>query len=594
LAVALLAVHTNAVEVKSLIQKNSNALINAQNTRNNNNREYSGKSQVARAQTSANLELSANLFGKLRAQFASKATSEEEAFNAIASALLSVDDVQACVEAELASQWGITSTLQCFAPAEAPVEVSYGEPIIEVDPSSPYVELPSFIEVVDSPVIAAAPEEPLEAYLDPVVIADVLEYVTSTSTETVVEAASCTDDSTETVVVEHEVEHVELDEGVVAVETSVVEQEVNAAGEVEAVVETSTTEILVDDEVAQVTEVVIATTIEDGAVVEVERTVTETVVEDDEVVEETVTTIVEVVEEGFVVETTETVTTTEVEVTEEGETVTTETVTETVTDETTGFLVEVTEHYATTVEVDGEVVEESHNIVEQYYDEEGEVETVVNTIVESTTEDDTTNVVTETTTQVIEEGEVAEIDIHVVEIELVDEEPVSITQEFVVETVEEGQVVAVDTHSVEETLEDGEVVEVSHEYTNAEIEDGVVVAVETFNVVDVVEEGGVVESVVYDLPEEDVVAEGDTLGDVVATVAEITQELQVIQCERQAEGTSNVVEDVIYGGFDGVLIEEPSVVDEVIAEYLEGTVAEVFPEYAEEEPVLVESSHCSE
>lgn len=104
LAVALLAANCNAVEVKNLIQRNSKALGNAQ----------------VRGQTSANLQLSASLFAKLRGQFAAKATSEEEAYAAISQALLSVADVQACVEAELASQWGITSTLQCFAPPAEP------------------------------------------------------------------------------------------------------------------------------------------------------------------------------------------------------------------------------------------------------------------------------------------------------------------------------------------------------------------------------------------------------------------------------------------------------------------------------------------
>jgi hypothetical protein len=104
LAVALLAANTSAVEVKNLIQKNSRSV---------------------RAQTAASLELSASLFAKLRAQFAAKAATEEEAFNSIALALLSVEDVQECVEAELAADWGITSTLQCFAPPEEPAQVSF-------------------------------------------------------------------------------------------------------------------------------------------------------------------------------------------------------------------------------------------------------------------------------------------------------------------------------------------------------------------------------------------------------------------------------------------------------------------------------------
>jgi len=77
------------------------------------------------------------------------------------------------------------------------------------------------------------------------------------------------------------------------------------------------------------------------------------------------------------------VTTTEVVQSDEGEVIT-ETFTQTVTDETTGFLVELNEQYSTTVVEDGDVVSESYNIVEQSYDEEGEVNNVVNTVIEFT------------------------------------------------------------------------------------------------------------------------------------------------------------------------------------------------------------------
>jgi len=128
------------------------------------------------------------------------------------------------------------------------------------------------------------------------------------------------------------------------------------------------------------------------------------------------------------------VTTTEVVQSDEGEVIT-ETFTQTVTDETTGFLVELNEQYSTTVVEDGDVVSESYNIVEQSYDEEGEVNNVVNTVIEFTNEGDSSDVIKETTIQVIEEGQVTEIDIHVVEIEYVEDEAVAITQEFVAESI---------------------------------------------------------------------------------------------------------------------------------------------------------------
>jgi len=128
------------------------------------------------------------------------------------------------------------------------------------------------------------------------------------------------------------------------------------------------------------------------------------------------------------------VTTTEVVQSDEGEVIT-ETFTQTVTDETTGFLVELNEQYTTTVVEDGDVVSESYNIVEQSYDEEGEVNNVVNTVIEFTNEGDSSDVIKETTIQVIEEGQVTEIDIHVVEIEYVEDEAVAITQEFVAESI---------------------------------------------------------------------------------------------------------------------------------------------------------------
>jgi len=57
---------------------------------------------------------------KLSEMFAADASTAEEAYNAITKGLLNVSDVKSCVEFELASQWGITSTLQCFAPFEPP------------------------------------------------------------------------------------------------------------------------------------------------------------------------------------------------------------------------------------------------------------------------------------------------------------------------------------------------------------------------------------------------------------------------------------------------------------------------------------------
>jgi len=128
------------------------------------------------------------------------------------------------------------------------------------------------------------------------------------------------------------------------------------------------------------------------------------------------------------------VTTTEVVQSDEGEVIT-ETFTQTVTDETTGFLVELNEQYTTTVVEDGDVVSESYSIVEQTYDDQGEVSNVANTVVEISNEGDSSNIVTETTIQVIDGGEVTEIDIHVVEIEYVEDEAVAITQEFVAESI---------------------------------------------------------------------------------------------------------------------------------------------------------------
>jgi hypothetical protein len=120
LAFALLTVNTSAVEVKNLVQKNSEV----------------------RAQTSANLQLSAALFARLRARFATEASTEEEAYTSIQQALLDVSDAQECVESELASQWGIYSTLKCFAPLEEIEVVPISEPNLNVDFTSGHVDAP--------------------------------------------------------------------------------------------------------------------------------------------------------------------------------------------------------------------------------------------------------------------------------------------------------------------------------------------------------------------------------------------------------------------------------------------------------------------
>jgi hypothetical protein len=393
----------------------------------------------------------------------------------------------------------------------------------------------------------------------------------------------------------------QLDAGVTAEVTETVEQVVAPSGEVVQVIETSTTEFFVDDseEPYQAIETTITTTIDDGAVVEVQREVEQTSFDDEgEVESQTTTQVTESVEEGYVVETVENVTSLEVESDDStGETTTTLEVTETTTDNTTGELEQVIEHTAVTVEdEDGEVIEASHNNVEQNYDDEGEVEQVSNTDLEyfAEPEEETATLITETTTQNIEDGQVDSVEIHAISVDYSEGLPESIEQEFVVENVDDdGSVDHVDTHTVEETLEEGQVVEVVHQYQSADISDGVVTSIETYNVVETVSEGSIVDSQPFETPA-DAPSEGSSLGEVVENVASISQQIQQIQCERDAAAAANAVQDVFHGGFDAA--QEPSEVDAVISDYLSGYIAQVFPEYAadEEEPVLVQSGHCSQ
>lgn len=111
LAVALLLANTgNALEVKNLLQKNSKGLNNAQ------------VAPKQRAQSQATAQLALQLFAKLKTRFAASAQSDEEAFEAIEESLLSVQEIQNCVETELAASYGIFTPLQCFAPPEEPEE----------------------------------------------------------------------------------------------------------------------------------------------------------------------------------------------------------------------------------------------------------------------------------------------------------------------------------------------------------------------------------------------------------------------------------------------------------------------------------------
>jgi len=116
--------------------------------------------------------------------FASNAATEEEAFATISQALLSVSEVQSCVESELASQWGIYSTLQCFAPLEEPAVISFlEEHHIDLDVTSAYVEPTVIAYDVEQPLIVTEPENPIEEYLDVAFIEDFIDFQTSPITD---------------------------------------------------------------------------------------------------------------------------------------------------------------------------------------------------------------------------------------------------------------------------------------------------------------------------------------------------------------------------------------------------------------------------
>jgi len=212
----------------------------------------------------------------------------------------------------------------------------------------------------NQPQIFSDPGNAFDPYLDPAHVDDLIESLTTPVTEKVDEVEACAPEKeVETIEIKNEVQETELDNGVVVVETNVIEHQVDSDGDLVAIVETSTTEFLVEDEVVQSTEVSVETSVEDGEVTEVERTVTETVYEDEEVVEETEYIVTQAVEDGFVVETTVTETATEVSENDDGETFTSESISQSVTDDTTGNLVELTEQSSLTVaDEDDEVVAE--------------------------------------------------------------------------------------------------------------------------------------------------------------------------------------------------------------------------------------------
>jgi len=85
---------------------------------------------------------------------------------------------------------------------------------------------------------------------------------------------------------------------------------------------------------------------------------------------------------------------------------------------------------------------------------------------------------------------------------------------------------------------------------------------------------------VYELPEGEATAEGDSLGDVVEYVVLVQSELQQLQCERETAASLNSYDN-------SIPLEAPSPVDLVIQEYheewLRPLIVEVLPEYAPEE-----------
>jgi len=90
------------------------------------------------------------------------------------------------------------------------------------------------------------PENPVEKYYTGLIVPDWIDTLTLTG-ESSEEPQGCVPETAvETVVVEHEVEKTKLDEGIVAIETTEVEQVVNSYGDVEAIVETTTNEIVVE------------------------------------------------------------------------------------------------------------------------------------------------------------------------------------------------------------------------------------------------------------------------------------------------------------------------------------------------------------